>query len=129
VCRIAGILHLAEHARSPEAIPPTIRGETFERAVRIGRYFLEHARAAFDAMESDETSELAKRVWAWLARKGLRTFTERDAQRAVHRAAGDTRAALAILVDRRLVRALPAPKSAGGQPPSQSYDVNPRARQ
>jgi replicative DNA helicase len=127
VCRIAGVLHVADHALALDALPDQICVETFNRAAEIGRYFLAHARAAFDAMGADEDTELAKRVWAWVCRKSVSEFSERDARRATHSTPESISGAMAKLVSRNLVRSGPPPESTGGRPASQSYQVSPRA--
>jgi replicative DNA helicase len=130
VARIAGVLHVADHALALADMPLEIPVETFNRATTIARYFLAHALAAFAVMRADEDVELAKRVWAWAHRKGLRSFTAREAARAVHAVPAETiEPALAKLLDRNLVRMRPRPKPSpgGGRAPSDTYDVNPRA--
>jgi hypothetical protein len=70
-------------------------------------------------------TELARRVWAWVGRKGLTEFCERDAQRGTHaRVAKDVKAALAQLCERGLIRARPMSPT-GGRPSSPRYDVRP----
>jgi replicative DNA helicase len=128
VCRLAGVLQVADHALEPERMPGEIRGETFQRAVVIGDYFLEHAVGAFGAMGLDDETALAKRTWAWIRRRNVGDFTEREALRAVHSTVEAFKPALAQLVERNLVRKRPAGPPTGGRPASESYDVNPRAR-
>ena len=125
VCRIAGILHMAAHARCTQPIPLVISGETFRHAVKIGLYFLDHALAAFDSMGSDETTELAKRVWAWVKRSRRAEFSAEDARRATHSKSKDIEPAIAQLCDRNLVRKLPDPPPTGGRPASPRFEVRP----
>ena len=69
VARIAGLLHLAEHAdeRRPWGIPVSV--ETMERALTIGRYFIPHARAAFAQMGSGTLIDDAGHLLGWIRRK------------------------------------------------------------
>jgi replicative DNA helicase len=127
VCRIAGVLHAADHVVSGDSVPGVVEVETLERAARIGRYFLAHALVAFDCMGADEDTELAKRVWAWVCRQGKTEFTESEAKRAVHASPETIVVALSKLVERALVRGGPEPVSTGGRPPSRTYLVNPSA--
>ncbi len=128
VGRIAGVLHVSEHALDLATMPDAIPVATFERAVTIGDYFLEHARAAFGLMGADEDVEPARRVWAWRCRGGLATFTEREAMRAVAATADDLRPALAVLVEMGLIREQTrAAPSGRGRRPSPGFDVNPTA--
>ncbi|HEV3193380.1 MAG TPA: YfjI family protein [Polyangiaceae bacterium] len=127
ICRIAGVLHVADHALDLVALPTEIAGATFERAAVVGRYALAHALAAFRAMGGDEQTELAKRVWAWICRRNIQTFTEREARRAVHETPEGIKPALAKLVDRQLVRQRERTPT-GGRPTGETFDVNPRGR-
>jgi hypothetical protein len=124
ICRIAGVLHVADHAQAVLPMPEEIPLLTFERAYRIGLYFLEHAIAALGSMGADEATTLSKRVWGWIQRKEILEFTEREARRAVHATAEDIKPALAKLVERNLVRER-ASAPTGGRP-TVMFDVNPR---
>jgi hypothetical protein len=77
-------------------------------------------------MAADPDVEMARRVWAWIERKGVRNFSQRDAGRALHTQAADVVRALAILVERHLVREQPSATSTAGRPAGPTYAVNPR---
>jgi replicative DNA helicase len=79
VARIAGLLHAAECPQAPWTVE--VPAETVARAVRIGTYLIEHARAAYGGFGTDEVAEQAQRVVEWIRRKKLRSFTLRDALR------------------------------------------------
>jgi hypothetical protein len=119
---LAGLLHVADLALSGE-VPETISGATFERATKLGDYFLAHAVAAFQAMGVDEETELAKRIWAWARRQGQREFSEGEATRASHAKPEASRDALTKLIERRLIRPLPD-QPTGGRP-SRRFEVRP----
>jgi hypothetical protein len=123
VCRIAAILHVADHALCLDRLPDTIPAPTLERAIAVGRYMLEHARAAFHAMSQDPAAELAKRVLQWCRRKSAHTYTAREAQRATSSTAEDMALAIAVLLDRNLIRERKQTPRPGR--PSQAYDVHP----
>jgi hypothetical protein len=124
VCRLAGVLHLADHALDLDRLPIEIPGPTFERAAVLGDYFLEHARAAFQVMGADEETALAKRLWAWV-RRGERTeFSARDAAKALHVTAERGTLALDKLVGRHLIRVAPPMPVSNGRP-SLRYQVHP----
>jgi hypothetical protein len=109
-------------------MPPEISGATFDRAAVLGGdYFLPHARAAFRAMGADESTELAKRVWAWARRRSVREFSERDALRAVHADSASIKPALIKLCERGLIRELRDrdAQATGGRPASPRYEVRP----
>lgn len=126
VCRIAGVLHVADHATALDQMPVEISVNAFERAILLGDYFLEHAVAAFDQMAADPHVETAKRLWRWIERKGVRNFSQRDAGRALRAQSAEAVSALAILVERRLVREQPPAKPTAGRPAGPTYVVNPR---
>lgn len=128
VCRIAGVLHVADYASERREVPATIPRETFLRAWSLGEYFLEHARVAFGMMGTDAADDGTKRLWSWLVRQNVERFTKREAERALHMRADEIRAPVAELERRGLIRALPPPQRVTGRLPSPSFEVNPKAR-
>ena len=102
-----------------------IPGETFARAVAIGEYFLAHAILAFALMGGDETTALAKRLWAWVERTGAKEFSAADGARATRAKPAPIAAALGALEARGLIRPLPLPPPTGGRPASPRYQVRP----
>jgi hypothetical protein len=125
VCRIACVLHVADHADTLRTLPVEIPLVTFARATAIGEFYLEHARAAFSAMGSDETTQLAKRVWAWVVRGKRREFSAYDAKRGTHATPETIALALVQLAARNLVRPLPEAEPTGGRPSGARYEVRP----
>jgi len=133
VCRIAGVLHLAEVDPDTAAVPPWVGRDTTERALAIGgRFLLPHARAAFDAMGVDEQVERAKVIVAWLRRHHLSDVSRRDVHqglRAHFRRVADVDPPLRILLDHGHLRGPHVPPSPGpGRPPSPRYAVHPDLR-
>jgi hypothetical protein len=128
VCRIAGVLHVADHALALENLPSAIPGATFYRAQAIGLYYLEHARAAFGLMRASPAVELAGRIWKWIHRRKLSEFSANEARSATRSTADETGAALAVMAGRHLVRERPPGPPTGGRPASPRYDVNPKVR-
>lgn len=55
VMRIAALLHCCQYTKDAASFP--VSAETVQRAVTIGNYFLEHAKAAFDIMGMAEPQE------------------------------------------------------------------------
>lgn len=55
-CRIAGLLHAANEMDNADTVE--ISGETMEHAIEIGRYFLEHAQAAFATTDALDPVEI-----------------------------------------------------------------------
>jgi hypothetical protein len=102
------------------------------RALRLGSYAVEHARAAFGLMGTDPTTELAKTIWSWALRSGQGAVTRRDIHRAVERhvhRAVELDPALARLVERGLFRELQVTTTRRqGRPSSPTFAINPRAK-
>ena len=64
IIRIAGLLHLAEHARDGWDRPITLA--TLEAAAEIGDYFTHHAKAAYDTIGADPATAAARAILQWL---------------------------------------------------------------
>src|SRR5205085_7432214 len=79
VLRLAGILHLTEHADMSEPWLVKVSTEMIQRAEIIGRYLIPHARAAYAEMGADEQVEAAKYVLRWIERSEKASFTKREA--------------------------------------------------
>jgi hypothetical protein len=126
--RIAGLLYLAE-IRTEDAFEQRVSADTMERALRIGRYLITHAQAAFAEMGADPDTEGAQRILAWLRRTATPAFTKRDAHQALRgtfRRAEDLDGPLTALEDRAYIRRLPEPDQARpGRKRSPTYEVHP----
>jgi hypothetical protein len=133
--RLALVLYLLDLSFDPAAPdpPPPLPAHCIHNAICLIDYFKNHARRARSILRGaiDENSD-GRAILAWVNRKGLDSFTERDAKRNFPgRFANDPRAlaaALEWLVARRCVRpGVGTPKAPGtpGRAASPSYDVNP----
>jgi hypothetical protein len=69
VVRIAGLLHMAEHADDSAPWGHSISEATFIRAVRIGEYAIPHAQAAHALMGADPTIEMPGTCCRLIAKK------------------------------------------------------------
>ena len=107
VLRLSGILRRADNTRfegivfdDPE--PLIVDGDTMQRAITLGSYFIQHAKAAYDLMGADRTTEDAKYILDAVIRRRLEKFTRRDVMRFCKRfgKATDVQPALNILTDR-----------------------------
>ncbi|WP_433210991.1 DUF3987 domain-containing protein [Dactylosporangium sp. CS-047395] len=128
VVRIAGLLHLAEHHAS--GVHKPIEFHTVAQADAIGRYFAEHALAAFDDMGTDPTVEDARHIVAWLERTATARFTRRELFSAVARGrfpkAGDLDPPLNLLQAHGYLRPETTPtQTRAGRPPSPAWLVHP----
>ena len=131
VARLAGLLHVGDLAEQAVALP--IESSAVDRAVVLGRYALEHARAAFGLMAADPATTLAKHIWAWCGRSDTGSVTRHAMHRAMQwrvERASDLDAAIAVLVERALLREVHdiGPRRRG-RPSSPVFEINPRARQ
>jgi putative DNA primase/helicase len=136
VVRLAGVLHVADRvddfdrAAESSEIPET----TMARAIRLGEYFVAHARMAFRAMELDPVFVRAKRVHDYLRGhpekyKGPAAHVNR---RDLHRSlqgtfprVADLERVLALLVEYGYLRRDDPPVGPQGGRASPSYLLNP----
>ncbi|MBA3768382.1 MAG: DUF3987 domain-containing protein, partial [Acidobacteria bacterium] len=129
VVRVAGILHLAEHAQDLARWPERVATETMSHAITIGRYLIPHAKAAFAEMGADIQVENARHLLRWIERAEQRSFTKREAHQA-HKGrfkkVTDIEPALELLEAHGYIRArTDATDRRPGRKPSQAFDVNP----
>jgi len=133
VARIAGVLHCMEcvskGAGGGKPWDENISADTVERAVKIGRYLIPHARAAYAEMGTDPMVEEAKHVLRWIERKGVETFTKREAfegTKGRFRRVTALEPALDLLVAHGYVREAESPeRKRPGRKPSVRYEVSP----
>ncbi len=130
--RIAALLHLADLA-SIEVIDHAlvVPLETMERAIRLGWYFLEHAKAAFGEMRLD--SSTGEAVYLLDRARSLErpVFSKRDLFNVARGRFGrvaDMEPALGMLVERDyLCPVEPDHEPSPGRRPSPSFSLNPLA--
>jgi replicative DNA helicase len=133
VARIAGVLHCMEcvskGAGGGKPWDENISADTVERAVKIGRYLIPHARAAYAEMGTDPMVEEAKHVLRWIERKGVETFTKREAfegTKGRFRRVTALEPALDLLAAHGYIREAESPERKGpGRKPSVRYEVSP----
>lgn len=135
VTRIAGLLHMAGLAGDPAPWDTPISADVMGRAIRIGRYLIPHARAAFALMGCDPVMEEARYVLAWVRRQacgsgdGPASFTKRDvfeATKGRFQQVSSLEPALEVLVKHNHIRLQPQePPRGPGRLPSPTYDINP----
>lgn len=108
VVRIAALWHSIEMASAhSESWRYPIGEEAMSRAISLGKLLQAHAKAAFGLMKADGIKATATAILEWLARKKPRTFTRRDAYRALARhvtRADEIEAPLELLEERGFVR-------------------------
>lgn len=129
VARIAGLLHLIEHAESYN-LPLTISGDSMQNAIRLGDYFSDHAQAAFQAMGEDENKELAESVVAAIKRHSFQSFNRRQLHQILRRQVekpDDLDIPLDLLCAHGFIRERETERdcSKRGRSPSRAYETNP----
>ena len=84
ILRIAGILHVTEHA-DQRPWEYDISAGTLHNASMVGRYFIEHAKAAFALMGADKNVDECKYVLRWIEKQGQSELKKRDILRGNRR--------------------------------------------
>jgi len=106
--RIAGLLHLANHAGDDQK-PLVVDVVTMSRALAMGEFFISHAKIAYAAMDAADDAEIvkAKRVLGWISENRLVEFSNSEchaALRATFYKAEELRETLRLLADRNYLR-------------------------
>ena len=124
ILRLAGLAHVTLHQYPHEVM---IGADLMTAVIRLSEYLVEHAKAAFNLLGTDETIECAKAILKWLATERLENFSARSCLEKVKGRwpkMEQINAGLNILEDRGYI--LPEVKDtpARGRP-SRTYLVNP----
>ena len=130
VARIAGILHMFEHAGRQHPWEVLLTEPTMEAAITLGDYFTSHGKAAYALMGADGRMEDARKVWATIDRQGWESFSQRDLYLHVRRSFSVDRLAevLEALASMGYIRRpVDTPTRATGRP-SIRWEVNPMGR-
>ncbi len=132
IVRISGILCRAEkngcHEFLQEPDPLVVDGETMQRAIALGRYYTEHARAACLLIGADPVVKRCRYVRKSIQNAGQAELSKRDIMRLCR--SFKTADELQPVLDRLCEYGYMAPKpsevkNGSGRPASQSYLVNP----
>lgn len=130
VARIAGVLHVVE---APEETGRLLTGRTFERAARIGEFFLAHALAAFDEMGADAACAGARHILDWIRPRWRPVVTRREIFEGVRgatllRSVEAVDASLDVLVEAGWLRPVQREEKKGvGRPSGGRFEVHPLA--
>lgn len=133
--RLAGVLHvMGRVGRGESAFGAPISGRTMERAVRLARSFVPHARHVLAGEAGlDEELDLARYVLRRIREAEGPELTVRDVWqltrgKAAIEETADVRKVLERLEAHRLVRVVPRESEGPGRNPSPWVRVNPLAR-
>lgn len=124
VARIAGLLHVAEFGVRGSR---RISGETYEAAMQIGCYLLDHAQMAFRVMTGQINAKDARAILAWATRHGLEQFSSSEILNSMKWPKERMTAGLETLRLHGYLRAMDASEyhKGAGRPSSQMYELNP----
>ena len=85
VLRIAGLLCRASVHRNEDFLeepePLIVDGQTMQNAIRLGKYFLNHAQAIFNVLPENAMFQNASRILKMITEKRLAEFNRRTAMR------------------------------------------------
>jgi replicative DNA helicase len=132
--RIAALLAIADSSAGLTVLKvPKVTPDHMCRAIEIMRYFIEHARAAFDLMCADEATTAAGSLLKWAIGSQKTAFTLNEAKDHLHgqtllKSAEQRTAAANVLVEYGWLRQGPSPAPTGGRPSAAVYLLNPCAR-
>ena len=109
--------------------PLVVDGETMKNAIRLGRYFLNHAHAAYSVLPEDKTNRDAGIILTMIREKKLKKFDRREAMRNCRKfkTVAVIQPILDFLEDYGYIMTIPdndKPKSSG-RPSLPKYAVNP----
>lgn len=131
VARIAAGLALSEH---PGETPDFVEERHVEAAIQIGRYLLSHARLALLTATKNEDVVTAERILAWCDRRGIASFTPRDALKALRggdasvQNIGQIHPAISLLIETAHIRRADRVRNRkAGRPPKDQFEVRPAA--
>lgn len=130
--RIAGLLCRAEVYRMPDFLsknePLIVSGKTMANAIRLGRYYLSHAMAVFDAIPEADMYKKAEKILRMIRDRSLTEFTRRDAMRYCQsfKRVDEIQPVLDFLEDCGYIASLDSRPTYGkGRPVLTKYAVNP----
>ena len=126
ILRVAGVLHVIQHLDT--AAYKSITPETLQDAIKIGKYFLEHSKAAYKLMGADKTMADAQFIIKKLAKRTTMTVNRRDLYRMCRPRFDNPdamAAALALLEEYFYLAEVTTEYSGMGKPPAPKYFVNP----
>lgn len=124
IIRIAGILHLIDGNRAEKRISV----EIMRSAIKIGEYFLEHARAAYQLGGSHKQPQNAKYILRQIKKQGKMELSRYEIFRLCRgrfRHDEDMTPAFEMLIEYGYIRETETDYKGSGRKPSQRYLINP----
>lgn len=132
--RFAGLLHVAwgvgAGKSQQELMETPISLANVERAIKVARYAMKHAKAAYSEMGADLCTARAKKILDWVVRSEATTFNRRMVQMylpTTFNRADDLEEPLKLLQERGYIKPMGTQLkyNGAGRPPTTRYEVNP----
>ena len=126
ILRIAGILHIVKNRTDPAG--QEVDAETLKAAIKIGEYFLEHAKAAYLLMGADPIVKDCEYILKQLKKSQAVELPRRDIMRLCRKfkTVDEMLPALNRLVEYSYMQEKqPLPQMGAGRPTDISYLINP----
>ncbi|MEE5994137.1 MAG: DUF3987 domain-containing protein [Oscillospiraceae bacterium] len=131
--RIAGLLCRASVYRdfdflSDDDEPLIVSQQIMENAIRLSRYFLNHAQAAYAVLPEDAMYQKADHILQMIKEKHLTEFDRREAMRFCRsfKTVAEIQPVLDQLEDYGYIARQPEKVTIAGRPPLPKYFVNPK---
>jgi len=123
--RIAGVLHCVRHHKAPQDYP--VSADTMNRAIAIGKYFLEHAKYTFSLMGADKAMQDAKYILKRLEGQNETSLKSAELHRLCKRfkKQDEMLPPLEMLMEYGYIKMKVGKKDTGGRPEGIYYELNP----
>ena len=131
VLRIAGLLCRAGVFRSHDFLddsdPLVVDGQKMENAIRLGKYYLNHAQAIYSVLPENALYNKASRILRMIIDGGMESFNRRTAMRICRtfKTTAEIQPVLDFLEDYGYIVQVPQKYAGSGRPPQPKYVVNP----
>ena len=131
VLRIAGLLCRAGVFRSHDFLddsdPLVVDGQTMGNAIRLGKYYLNHAQAIYSVLPENAMYNKASRILRMIIDGGMESFNRRTAMRICRtfKTTAEIQPVLDFLEDYGYIVQVPQKYAGSGRPPQPKYVVNP----
>lgn len=79
VLRIAGLFHIVEHGQNTMLV----NSATLQRALDLVKILIDHTKAAFDLMGTEQSTGDAKAILEWILSNDLHEFSKTEVRRAL----------------------------------------------
>ena len=129
--RLAGLLCRAGTFRSHDFLEESdeliVDEQTMRNAIRLGKYYLNHAQAAYDVLPEDGMYKRARVILQMIVDKNLEEFDRRKAMRycRTFKTVSEIQPVLDFLDDYGYIALKPEKSMSNGRPPLPKYAVNP----